>query len=380
MTAEGLAVLLGATGLAWANGANDVSKGIATLVGAGVCDCRRAVAWGAACTGVGGLLGAVVAGAMLSTFGGGLLAEGVTPTLAAAVASLVGAAGQVLLSTRTGLPVSTTHAIVGALVGVGVVAFGVDAVAWPLLVGKVLLPLLVSPWVALALTVFLLRILGRSDAATGGSEAAVDCACIDVGDPVPAGVPSPGAAAVARTPPSVVVSTGTSVECATDRPAALAITIGGMHWLTSGATSMARGMNDAPKIVALAVMAAGLSGEASLPLPLLFAVVTAAMVGGSLVGGRRVTRVLAEDVTVMDHREGFVANLVTAALVCTGALHGLPMSTTHVATGGIFGAGVSNRRLDLGTLRRIALAWVVTLPGAALLGALAWGALDGVLR
>jgi len=97
--------------------------------------------------------------------------------------------------------------------------------------------------------------------------------------------------------------------------------------------------------------------------------VTFGMVAGSLVAGRRVTRVLAEGITPMDNREGFAANLVTAALVTTGAIHGLPMSTTHVASGGIFGVGAQRGTLDRRSLRGIVLAWVVTLPAAGMLGA-----------
>jgi PiT family inorganic phosphate transporter len=99
---------------------------------------------------------------------------------------------------------------------------------------------------------------------------------------------------------------------------------------------------------------------------------TLGMVAGSIVGGRQVTRVLAEKVTPMDHREGVIANLVTAVLVTTGATLGLPMSTTHVSSGGIVGAGLQRSSLNKKTLRDIALAWVVTLPGAAFLGITAY--------
>jgi PiT family inorganic phosphate transporter len=70
----------------------------------------------------------------------------------------------------------------------------------------------------------------------------------------------------------------------------------------------------------------------------------------------------------MDHREGFLANLVTAGLVTAGATLGLPMSTTHVSSGGIIGAGVQRSSLNTKTLKEIVLAWVVTLPAAAALG------------
>ncbi len=129
-------------------------------------------------------------------------------------------------------------------------------------------------------------------------------------------------------------------------------------------------MNDAPKIVALALSAVILrSGSAAIHTPRFFVLVMAGMVAGSLVAGRRVTEVLAEEVTPMDHREGLAANLVTATLVTTGAVYGLPMSTTHVLSGGIVGVGTARGSLNGERAREIGLAWVVTLPVVALLGA-----------
>jgi len=160
--------------------------------------------------------------------------------------------------------------------------------------------------------------------------------------------------------------------CAAEQPTAARITFDHLHWLTAGAASFARGMNDAPKIVALVLAASALQSSSGLGQPWLFGVVTAGMAAGSLTAGKRITRVLAEDVTPMDHREGFFANLVTAGLVTVGATWGLPMSTTHVSSGGIMGAGAQRSSLNLKTLRHILLAWVVTLPAAALLGIGAW--------
>ncbi|MBI2835813.1 MAG: inorganic phosphate transporter [Acidobacteria bacterium] len=156
----------------------------------------------------------------------------------------------------------------------------------------------------------------------------------------------------------------------TRQPRALHITADHLHWLSSGAVSFARGLNDTPKIVALALSAVVLgSGSAAMNAPQLFVLVTAGMVVGSLVAGRRVTQVLAEDVTPMDHREGLAANLVTAMLVTTGAIFGLPMSTTHVSSGGIVSVGAQRGSLNERTAREIGMAWVVTVPAAALLGA-----------
>jgi len=98
--------------LAYANGSNDVSKGIATLAGSGVTNYRRAILWGTAWTGLGGFAGALLAGAMVGTFGKGAAGR-IVPTLAAAIATILGAAAWVAFATSAGLPVSTTHAIVG---------------------------------------------------------------------------------------------------------------------------------------------------------------------------------------------------------------------------------------------------------------------------
>jgi PiT family inorganic phosphate transporter len=154
-------------------------------------------------------------------------------------------------------------------------------------------------------------------------------------------------------------------------PAALRVTGDHLHWLSSGAVSFARGLNDAPKIVGVALATELLAPSSWIfSSNRLFVLVSAGIVLGSLVAGRRVTRVLAEDVTPMNRREGLAANLVTATLVAAGAVYGLPLSTTHVSSGGIVGMGAERGSLDWAKVREIAAAWVITLPAAALLGAL----------
>ncbi len=105
--------------MAYANGANDVSKAIATLVGSGVTNYRRAILWGTVCTGIGSLFSVLIAGALISTFTKGFIGASVTQTESFALAVLLGAILWVFLATSTGLPVSTTHAITGSIVGVG---------------------------------------------------------------------------------------------------------------------------------------------------------------------------------------------------------------------------------------------------------------------
>jgi inorganic phosphate transporter, PiT family len=367
-----LIVLFLAAFVAYANGSNDVSKGIATLAGSGVTSYRRAILWGTLWTGLGGFAGAIVAGAMVATFGTGLLARGASPSFAAAVATIVGAAAWVALATRTGLPVSTTHAIVGSVAGVGSVAYGLAGVQWASLGTKIGLPLLLSPIVAFAMTSLVLRgwtVLSQR------SRSEAQCLCAEF-ETAPAlmGMGSDGTSALTATfNPVLELTIGSQQGCAIDRPAALRLTINHLHWLTSGATAFSRGMNDSPKMVALVLAAMALLGVGPNIRLVAFTLVALGMVAGSWIAGRRVTTVLAEKVTSMDHREGFVANLVTAALVGPGAALGLPMSTTHVSSGAIIAVGAQSRAgLNWETVRDLMLAWVVTLPGAALLGIVAY--------
>ncbi len=361
MTTSSLMVAAGFL-LAWANGANDVSKGIATLVGGRAAGYRSAIAWGVCWTGVGALAASVVAQAMVTTFGGGLLTPGTTASVAAGFATMLGAGLWVLLATRTGLPVSTTHAIVGALVGAAVVAYGPAGVRWDAVVTKIALPLLLSPVVAVVAG----AVLARVSPWHGGTAPAPDCLCVGTEAVAHGGGPS-GAVAIGVRPRVFV---GATAECRADHSGAVAITVDRVHWLTSGAVSFARGLNDAPKLAVL-LLAAGTSLEFHLGTALAFGVVAAGMTLGGLTGGWRVTRLLAEDVTAMSRHGAFVANAVTAVLVTFGAYAGLPMSTTHVSSGGIIGLGVASgtEAVRWPTVRRMLAGWVITLPVAAVLGA-----------
>jgi len=361
-------VLAAGVFIAYVNGANDVSKGIATLVGSGMTTYKRAIIWGTVWTGIGGLAGALLAEAMVETFGKALLASGVIPTLAATVATIIGAGAWIAIATRTGLPVSTTHAIVGSIAGVGIRAYGLDGFNWVALGSKAVLPLLLSPFVALLVTVALLK--GWTTLSGGPGSQKADCLCVVMEAPkllADANSVCCSTAAISPTRTGIVLASGT--ECGEEDSGILRFTSNHLHWLTSGGTSFARGMNDAPKIVALILVAGAASGTEVAIEPISFVLVTLGMVAGSWIGGRRVTGVMAEKVTRMDHHEGFVANLVTAAMVGPGGALGLPMSTTHVSSGAIIGLGSQDAgRLNWKTVRRIGLAWIITVPAAAVLG------------
>lgn len=357
--------------LAYANGTNDVSKAIATLVGSGVTNYRTAILWGTAWTVAGAGFAALVAGAMVKTFSNGLLQTGtlLSPTIALSI--LFGAMVWVFVASRTGLPVSTTHALTGAIVGTGLMAFAGEGLLWPAIGKKIALPLLLSPFLAFGLSLLLHPAMRWSAEKWGGA-----CLCL-----------MPASRALftidaRRSTRILFQSTGfgqpiVAVPAQCDRAGlrGLAVGLDTIHWLSSGLASFARGTNDAPKIVAMLLLG---STTATWPSTWFqfaaFGGVAFAMGLGSYLGGLKVTEVLAEKVTRMDHAEGLTANLTTSTLVlCSGWL-GLPVSTTHVSSSAIIGIGLLKgvNAVRWTTVRDMVLAWVITLPAAGGFAALAY--------
>lgn len=359
--------------LAFANGANDVSKSIATLAGSGVATVRTAILWGTLWTIVGAAASAFVATSLLRTFSRGLMASGaaIPPALPSAV--LLAAMIWVLVSSRAGLPVSTTHALAGALAGAGLVAFHgrSQGLAWGGVGSSIALPLLLSPALALILTMMVHPLVRTVATRWEGT-----CLCLMPASRALVTVDARGmtrtllqASAVGR--PVVAVP----AECDRSDLRGLSVGLDTVHWISSGLTSLARGMNDAPKIVALLLL-----GHLAAPLPhpslhaLAFGGVALAMGVGSYVGGARVTERLANQVTRMNHAEGLTANLATSSLVLLSSTLGMPVSTTHVSASAIMGIGwvKGSQAVQWSTVREMVLAWVVTLPIAAVLGLLVY--------
>ena len=345
--------------LAFANGSNDVSKSVATLVGSGVTDHRRALRWGTIWTVVGALLGGIGSGALAMRFAKSL---GATAEHEAAIplAVVIAAIAWVAFSSRTGIAVSTTHAIAGAILGVGWVAEGLSPLARMDILKGFCLPLLASPLMALALTFFLGPAVARA-----GRWLDARCACA---------VPTPNGPLLAHRSSGAVASTldlviDEKANCEGRSAWSLDLSVNQLHWVSSGLVALSRGMNDAPKIWALAIPVILLAGmDRSILLPATILTVTAAMGLGSWAAGRKVTEVLAHRITRMNHEEGFAANLATALLVVVASRMGLPVSTTHVSSGAILGVGLgqSRRGVNWKIFNEMLLAWFVTLPVAAL--------------
>jgi PiT family inorganic phosphate transporter len=355
----GVVLVLLALGLAFANGANDVSKGIATLVGSGTTKYRTAVIWGAAWTAAGGLVAAVASQGLVATFSGKGLLESPPSGAGFLLAVGCGATGWLLFSNRTGLPVSTTHALTGALCGAGIAAAGSSGVAWTAVAKKVALPLAVSPVLSLVLMLVVspvvLPVFRRFHRF---------CVCLERRDAL---LSSAGAAAAASLPSVEVIA-------ASDCPPETLVRVSALdslHWASAGATSFFRGLNDTPKILALGLAASAGWGLASSNF---YVAVAFAMGLGSLLRGFRVTETLARKVTKISPDDGLLANLTTTALVSAASFYALPVSTTHVSSGAILGIAAGSKAAGIRwkTVREMFLAWVVTLPVAGLLAALAY--------
>lgn len=348
--------------LSFVNGGNDVSKSIATLAGAGLASVRGAIAWGTLWTVAGALAGLLWGSSLIKNINGSIYSEAHVFYMPLALAVSIAPILWVALATWRGWPVSTTHAIVGGFVGAGLAAYGVQGIAWPHVLSKIALPLLASPFLAIAMAWFLTPAFKKSARFTNRIRL-----CLT---PVPRFrlVTSGGAMRLAQAP------VDDCLVCDCNSPQAglthgLTLSVDNMHWLTSGLLSFSRGLNDTPKLIAV-VMPFLLLGGFSAPAWLFFWGALA-MGAGSWFAGKNITEVLGFNVTKMNHEEGFAANLVAAFLVVGASRFGLPVSTTQVAASSIMGVGLSQHKgLNKNTVKTMLLAWLVTAPVAGLFAAL----------
>jgi PiT family inorganic phosphate transporter len=299
--------------VAFTNGANANFKGVASLYGSGTSSLRTAAIWGTVTTFAGSITALFLAGGLILAFGGrGVVSDALVASPEFLCSVAIGGAATSFLATRFGFPVSTTHALVGALLGAGIAGSG-EVRVLPL--GNVFLyPLFFSPIVAAVLGAFAYLILRGVRLA-----------------------PSQ------RTP-----------------------TLDVLHFLSAGAASFARGLNDTPKIVAPMLIVPGLHVDWA------FLIVAAAIALGGLLDIRNVAETLGKKVTDMNPGQGFAACLVTAVLVTTASLHAMPVSTTHVSVGSLSGMGAMSGRAHWRKVGEILLAWVCTVPCGAILAALAY--------
>ena len=330
-----LLVTVVATALAFdfTNGFHDTANAMATSIATGALRPRTAVAL----SGVLNFVGAFLSLSVAATIAKGIV-DGEAVTLTGVFAGLVGGIAWNLLTWYLGLPSSSSHALIGGVVGAAFLAGGTDAVLVGGLVSKVLIPAVLAPVLAIGIatagTLAVYRLTGPSD----GSGAVVS-------------------------------------ERVRDRGFRLG-QIG-----TASLVSLAHGTNDAQKtmgVITLALIAHGSAGQdAGTPVWVVFSCATAIALG-TYVGGWRVIRTLGKGLVEITPPQGFAAESSSTAVILASTHFGYPLSTTQVCTGSIIGSGVGKRlaRVRWGLFGRMAAAWVVTLPAAAATGAVAYAVAD----
>jgi PiT family inorganic phosphate transporter len=311
------------------NGFHDTANAMATSIATGALRPKVAVAV-AGCL---NLLGAFLSVEVAKTISGGLVDEKlINPVVI--FAGLVGAIMWNLVTWLVGLPSSSSHALFGGLIGATWVAGGVGAIHFNAVLNKVILPAVLSPLVAalIAMTVTYLayRVMRR-------------------------------------------VQAGVSRGFKRFQP------------VSASMVALAHGTNDAQKtmgVITLTLISAGMLPAGSGPPFWVVAAAGLAIGLGTYAGGWRIIRTLGRRVSDIHPMQGFSADTTSAAVILTSTHLGLPLSTTQVCTGSIFGAGAGRRlaSVEWGTAGRIVLAWSFTLPAAAVVGAAAsWLAATGTV-
>ena len=360
--------------LAYSNGANDNFKGVATLFGSGTTNYKSAITWATFTTLLGSVTAIFLAGVLVKNFSGkGLVPDTLLQGPEFAISVALGAALAVFVATKVGMPISTTHSLVGALFGSGVVALG-TSFNFARLGSTFLVPLLVSPLLAGVLSLVLYFIFSTLRRQFGFTKET----CVCVGKEY--------------VPVSLMPANGNTLHAvATLQPLALKIykqqhcqdiyqgqflgvsmqrVLDSAHFLSAGVVSFARGMNDTPKIAGLLLVVHALKLEWGI------SAIAIAIALGGLLNARKVGLTMSKKITSMNHGQGLTANLITGLLVTTASVHGMPVSTTHVSVGSIFGIGTVVGKVNYRVISNILLSWLLTLPVAAVCAGLLYGLIN----
>jgi len=327
VTASLVVVLVLAVVFDYINGFHDTANAIATSVATRALRPQHAILMAAAFNFIGAFAGTAVA----KTIGAGLVQE-TTTSQAVVMAALLGAIAWNLLTWRLGIPSSSSHALIGSLLGATILAAGTGAVKWDGVVSKVLVPLVSSPILGFIIAFWLM------------------------------------------------IALYWTFRRARRRPMTRGFRR--LQVLSAGYMAFAHGSNDAQKtmgIVTLALFSAGVIPTVDVPVWVIV-VAASAISLGTAVGGWRIMRTMGRKVVELEPIHGFAAETTAATVLLVTAHLGMPVSTTHVISSAIMGVGSSKgpRGVRWGVARTILLAWVVTIPATALAGALAWGALATV--
>jgi PiT family inorganic phosphate transporter len=321
-------VVIVALAFDFTNGFHDTGNAMATSIATGALGPRTAVA----ISGVLNFVGAFLSLAVAATIASGLVNTGVV-TLTVVAAGLAGGIIWNLVTWLFGIPSSSSHALIGGVIGSTIAAAGGSAVLWKGLVSKVVIPAVLSPVIAAlvaALGTYLLYRITRS--LTEGSRkhgfriGQIGSACM---------------------------------------------------------VSLAHGTNDAQKtmgVITLALIANGTLAKGSNAPVWVIVCCALAISIGTYLGGWRVIRTLGKGLVEIESPQGMAAESASAAIILLSSSFGYSLSTTHVATGSIIGTGLGKRGAEVrwGVAGRMASAWVFTLPSAGIVGAVAYYIAHGI--
>ncbi|KQP55679.1 inorganic phosphate transporter [Agreia sp. Leaf283] len=309
------------------NGFHDTANAMATPIATGALKPRMAVGLAAVLNLVGAFLSTEVA----RTISGGLIREGdggiqITPEMI--FAGLIGAVCWNMVTWLFGLPSSSSHALFGGLIGAAIVGAGVGAVDFSVLVSKVVLPALVAPIVAGFVAFAATRL----------------------------------AYAITRDP-----ATGRGLGRGNFRYAQI---------FSSSLVALAHGTNDAQKtmgVITLTLIATGSQAVGTGPEFWVIAACALAIALGTYTGGWRIIKTMGTGLTDIKPAQGFAAETSTAATILASSHLGFALSTTQVASGSVIGSGLGRKGASVRwrTAGRIGVGWLLTLPAAAAVGAIA---------
>ena len=325
MSSDVILVIVVATALAFdfTNGFHDTANVVATSISTRAASPQVAVAFAALLNFAGAFISISVAATVANDV---VDASVITPTVV--FAGLIGAIAWNLITWYFGLPSSSSHALIGGVVGSAVVAAGLDAVLADGVIGKVLIPAVVAPLLAFTVAgigiAIVYRIVGRQ------------------------------------------------------RPGTVTRGFRYGQIVSGGLLALAHGTNDAQKtmgIITLALIANGTLGAGADPPFWVIVSAATAIALGTYSGGWRIIRTTGTRIIKMDAAQGFAAQGAGAAVILASTHYGFPLSTTHVINGGVMGAGAGKRlsAVRWGVAGNIFVAWLLTLPAAAAIGAATYG-------
>jgi inorganic phosphate transporter, PiT family len=325
MSEDVILVIVVATALAFdfTNGFHDTANVVATSISTRAMSPRLAVGFAAVLNFAGAFISLEVAATVAKD-----VVEGgaITPTVV--FAGLIGAIAWNLTTWWFGLPSSSSHALIGGVVGAVVAAVGTGAVLGEGILGKVLIPALLAPTVAFVVGVI-----------------------------------------------AINVAYGITAR---ERPGPITRGFRFGQVISGGLLALAHGTNDAQKtmgVITLALIANGtLSQDAEVPFWVVISAATAIALG-TYMGGWRIIRTMGTRIIKMDTAQGFSAQGAGSAVILASTHFGFPLSTTQVISGGVMGVGAGKRisAVRWGVAGNIVVAWVLTLPAAAAIGAAAYG-------